>query len=349
MSSQEFANQVTRIEPEWANDVNDLVYDVFGAAKSVADARASLQLGTMALQARSAVDITGGTVNGVSIGNTVPGPGVFSTLKSNLVVPVQAADVVVLSYLNTRLSAYTTLATMNPAAVAFTGGTINGVTINGGSVDGAPVGAANPNTGRFTSLAVENAIPVSSGGTGSESFSGKYLTYVALPTPHLESVNQIPAADVLGLGSMAFQQSTSVTITGGSLDNVTVGAGATFEGLGSLAEQDANAVAITGGTLENVTLIGVTFSLALQSASGTATVDPAKDLLMLTAGVTPYFVDLPDPALLTRPLYVKKVGATRVDLRAPAGKSIDGANVYSLFNDRESLLLLSDGTNFFVF
>lgn len=52
-------------------------------AATAADARTSLGLDTMAVQAASAVAITGGTINGASIGGTTPAAGTFTTLTAN--------------------------------------------------------------------------------------------------------------------------------------------------------------------------------------------------------------------------------------------------------------------------
>src|SRR5690606_11755573 len=50
---------------------------------NAAAARTTLGLGSMATQAASAVAITGGTINGVTIGGTTPAAGTFTTVDAS--------------------------------------------------------------------------------------------------------------------------------------------------------------------------------------------------------------------------------------------------------------------------
>lgn len=348
MSDTTFTGQVTVIPVDWANDVNDLVYDVFNAAKTAAAARAALGLGSLALQEANAVAVTGGVINGTSLGAVVPSSGVFTTLRASG-APTISTDAVTLGYLNTRLGSYSSMATMNPASVVLTGGTTSGLVMTGGSLNGTPIGASSPSTGRFTTLEVSTAIPVASGGTGSNAFVNKYVTYVATPSPHLESVATIPLADVLGAGTLASQNANNVNLTGGVINGVTLGGSVVYSGLGSLAQQNANNINVTGGTLENVTLVGVRYAYGLQSITAATLADSTKDVFICTANTADYIVDLPNPALVDRPMFFKKLGSFRVDLRAPSGVFIDGAGIHNLFVDKETAILISDGTNYQVF
>ena len=60
MPSITFIDAVTHIPADWANDVNTLVYDVFGGAQTVLDATNALGLGNMAIQSADNVTILGG-------------------------------------------------------------------------------------------------------------------------------------------------------------------------------------------------------------------------------------------------------------------------------------------------
>ena len=83
-----------------------------------------------------------------------------------------------------------------------------------------PIGNTTPNTGSFSTMTISGAfsltggqvIPVANGGTGSGTASG--------------------ARTNLGLGTISTQSASSVDITGGSIDNTTIGgntaANATF-------------------------------------------------------------------------------------------------------------------------
>lgn len=348
MSSQEFTSQVTHIPADWANDVNDTVYDVFGAAKTASAARLALGLGTLATQNVNAVNFSGGVINGISVGLTAAAAGKFTSLKVSA-TPVAVDDAVNKSYLDQALSSYGALAVMAPSAVNFTGGAMSGITITGGTINGTPIGATNPATGRFTVLTLNTALSIVNGGTGASAFTGKYVTYSVVGSPHLDSVATIPNTDISGLGTMSVQNSNNVGITGGNINGVTLGGTVVYSGLGSLATQNANNVNITGGTLSNVTITGATSALAHDSINGATVLDPTKDLFICDGSASSYIVDLPDPLLATKPLYIKKIGSNRIDLRAPVGHAINGNSVYNLFSDHESVILISDGTNYHVF
>lgn len=87
MSSQNFITAVTSIPADWANDVDDLVYDVFGAAKTATTARTALGLASMSLQPKENVQILGGSLDNVTIGVSTPGEGTFSRLVLTTVGP----------------------------------------------------------------------------------------------------------------------------------------------------------------------------------------------------------------------------------------------------------------------
>lgn len=78
MSDTSFTGQVTAVPADWANDVNDLVYDVFNAAKTAAAARAALGLGSLATQNANAVNVLGGVANNLVLGNLSPAEATFS-------------------------------------------------------------------------------------------------------------------------------------------------------------------------------------------------------------------------------------------------------------------------------
>lgn len=349
MADTHFTNQVTKFPADWANDVNDLVYDVFGAAKTAVAARTALGLGSVALQNVNAVNLEGGIINGVSIGATVPAAGHFNLLRTTQATPAHAQDAIPYAWFQSRWALLDEVLSFDPTAVNLTGGNVSGVVIEDSSLDGTPIGANNPSTAVFTTLSLQNALGVVNGGTGSIAYTGRYLIYVQTPTPHFEAINEIPIADINGVGTMAEQNANNVDITGGSLDGVTLGVGTVYEGLGGMAEQEPNAVNITGGTLQNVTLIGVTTQLGIQTIVEATTLDHTKDVILIDGTGTSFIVDLPNPGLVTRPLFIKKSGEERIDLRAPASVAVEGLSMYNLFADGEAIILISDGDNYHVF
>ena len=86
----------------------------------------------------------------------------------------------------------------------------------------------------------------------------------------IQNVANDLAALITALGSMAYQNSNSVAINGGSISGITdlaIGDGGTGAstaanartnlGLGSIATQDANNVAITGGSISGITDLAI--------------------------------------------------------------------------------------------
>lgn len=65
MASTTFVDKVTVINTNWLNEVNGVVWTLFGGSSSASAARTSLGLGTIATQAANNVAITGGTITGL--------------------------------------------------------------------------------------------------------------------------------------------------------------------------------------------------------------------------------------------------------------------------------------------
>lgn len=98
---------------------------------------------SMAYQNAGGVDITGGTIDGCAIGNAVPGPGRFTTLRAS--DPVSGSDVVNIQTLDARLStlpSFGTMASQNAVSV----------NIDGGLIDNTTIGSVTPAEGWFTRI-----------------------------------------------------------------------------------------------------------------------------------------------------------------------------------------------------
>jgi hypothetical protein len=100
MQKPVFIHQVTIIPSEWANAVSNLVYDVFGLANTIADARTRLGLGSIATQHANAINVTGGGLNGVSIGAVQPGVGRFISASVTETVPTHPSMLTTKSYVD---------------------------------------------------------------------------------------------------------------------------------------------------------------------------------------------------------------------------------------------------------
>jgi hypothetical protein len=66
MATTNFIDYQTKIEAEWLNEVDALVWDIFGGATTDSEARTSLGLDSMALQSAASVAITGGSITGIT-------------------------------------------------------------------------------------------------------------------------------------------------------------------------------------------------------------------------------------------------------------------------------------------
>lgn len=106
-----FVGKITPIPAYWANQVNTLVYDVFGAATTVAAAQAALGLKSMAYQSHDAIEVLGGSIDNVDIGLVTPVTAVFQSARvldsgasPDSVVSRQIAGDIAVDHMNARLN-----------------------------------------------------------------------------------------------------------------------------------------------------------------------------------------------------------------------------------------------------
>lgn len=191
-------------------------------------------LPTMSKQNANAVNITGGTISGISPLAVAFG-GTGSSTAAGARNALQLGNIAV----------------MNTSNVAFTAGTMDSVVVTGGTVSGlnSPLAVADGGTGATTagtarnnlglgSIAVQNASSVAiTGGT----ISG--INPLPVLSGGTGAADPIGARNNLGLGSMATQNSSAVGITGGTLSGITV--------------LNAAGVNITSGTITGITDIAV--------------------------------------------------------------------------------------------
>jgi hypothetical protein len=170
-----------------------------------------------------------------------------------------------------------TIAYQNSNAVFITGGFITGIdplaVQDGGTGAGnAAQARENLGLGAISTQAADN-VSINGGTIENVSMTGGTISNLAAPVPVASGGtggNTAAAGRIgLGLGSMSTQDSSNVSITGGSITGISPipvtsgGTGAsdaivarTNLGLGSIATQNANSVGITGGTILGITSLG---------------------------------------------------------------------------------------------
>ena len=216
-------------------------------------------LPTMSQQNANAVNITGGSISGITDLALADG-GTGASTAAGARTALELGNIAV----------------MNTSNVAFTGGTMNNVFITGGTVSG-----------------LISAVAVADGGTGATIASGA-RTNLGLGTMAVQDANNVAitggsiinlstviavvdggtgastatnARTNLGLGSIATQSSTAITITGGSITG--------------LSNFGASSVAITGGAITGITDLTVS-----DGGTGASTAADARTNLGAAASAT---------------------------------------------------------------
>jgi hypothetical protein len=161
-------------------------------ASNAPNARTNLGLGTIATQNSNAVSITGGNITGITDLAVADGGTGASTLTGYVKGNGTLAFTAVGTIPNSDITGLGTMSVQNSNTVAITGGNITGIT----------------------------DLAVTDGGTGASTLTG----YVkGNGTAALTASATIPNTDITGLGTMSTQNSSSISVTGGTMNNVALG------------------------------------------------------------------------------------------------------------------------------
>ena len=282
-----FVNNTTTISADWLNGVDALVNGVFRGVSTIQQARTSLGLiGTLAEQSPTAINFTGGYLDGVHIG-TRSGDGVPYVRSSRVEVtqdPANPNDAVRLSYFTSRVEAITSskIAALNATLGTMAFQSLNSIRVTGGTIDGVVLGAVTPATGTFSELSVQTS-PVQ-------------------PTNVVTLAYLNTRLSVIGsIGTMSGQNANAVIVSGGTINGATIGASTpssgafttlsvndsaptvgtavvnkayldarlsgASSGFGDMALQNKSNVTLLGGTINNVSIGSTTPAAAYFTAS----------------------------------------------------------------------------------
>ena len=234
--------------PVFAVNAQGQITSVTNTSIAIANTAVS-GLGTMSTQNANAVAITGGTISGLSSALAVASGGTGAATLTGYVKGAGTTALTASATIpNTDISGLGTMSTQNA----------NNVSISGGSISG-----------------LASAIPVASGGSGATTLTG-YLK--GSGTSAFTGVSSIPSSDITGLGTMATQNANSVAITGGTINNASIGV--TTQAAGYFTTLSANTVTSTTPALSfnasnSIAAFGSSTSgsynqMVIQNKSGTA-------------------------------------------------------------------------------
>lgn len=249
-------------------------------ATSASGARTSLGLGSISTQDANNIGVSGGAIDGTTIGGSTAAAGTFTNVTASGTVNFTGATVSDL-------------------------GTVTTADINGGTIDGTVIGGSTAAAGTFTNVTASGIVnftgaTVSDLGTVTTAaiqaltgtLDGTALTSASFEDAAFKIVDDgdntkvaqfqasgittattrtftLPDADTTLVGTDATQTLTNKTLSGGTISGTVSASGATFSNLGTVTTVDIN-----GGTADGVTIGGSTAaagSFTTLSASGAGT------------------------------------------------------------------------------
>ena len=300
----------------WQGTPIGLTYGGTGATNA-ADARTNLGLGSMATQNANTVSITGGSINGVAIGNSNPQSGSFTTLSASGTFSVGTI----------------TAGTWNGNAIGVAyGGTGATDAATARTNLGAAASGANSDITSLSGLTTPLSTP--QGGTGFSSYTTGDILYASASNA-LGRLNDVATGNVLLSGGAgvapAYGKVGLTTHVDGTLPVANGGTGATtltgyVKGNGTSA-MTASAT-IPNGDLQNSTIqIGST-SIALGASSATlaglTTVTLTQDPTAALEASTKQYVDNQVSSVSNLTYHTQVTSATTANLNANYSNGVGG-------------------------
>ncbi len=197
-------------------------------------------LGTMSTQNANNVAITGGAIDGTTVGATTPGSGAFTTL----------------------VAAGASITSANVGTAVVTTGSVGNLTVTGASVASANVGVALITTGTVSNLTA-TAASIASANVGTAVITTGSVGNLTATGASIASANVGTA--VITTGTV-----TTLTATGASIASANVGVALVTTGTvtsltatgASVASANVGVALITTGTVTNLTATGASIASA---------------------------------------------------------------------------------------
>ena len=152
--------------------------------------------------------------------------------------------------------------------------------------------------------------------------------------------------------------STVATFTVNAQGQLTAAANTTIaiantqvSGLGTMSTQNSNSVTITGGSISNVTFSNVSINTSIVTKSANYTAAAADETILANSSTGVVTITLPTAVGVAGKVYtVKKIdsSANAVTVATTSSQTIDGTTTYSLANQYGGVNVQSDGSNWYI-
>jgi hypothetical protein len=252
---------------------------------SASTARLNLGIGTMGVQDANSVAITGGSINGTTVGASSPNTGAFTSLSSSSTTTLNG----------TTIPASSTLLVSGGALGTPSSGTVTNLTGTASININGTVGASSPSTGAFTTLSASTSVTTPSlTNAGTLALSATGANVLTASTNGTERFRVTSSGNV-GVGSSS--PATLFDVTGGSStqadppsSGTTSGGVARIRSYNNSLDIGSTAANILWMQAANATALGVVYPISINPVGGNiligTTTDSANGRLQLTSHTT---------------------------------------------------------------